>query len=149
MNCECLWASHLKNASAKLKTLKRNDINKFFDKINKNVGINWAPVWTRPSGRAGDSGRDTFEKQNIIKCKIKELNGLPRCFDSDSPARSGRVGLGVLHTCQHIIQESLNIIQTITQASNAIIHIPRLRHSVSIIQPNAYNYFHLYHTYVT
>ena len=66
-----------KNASAKLKTLKRNDINKCFDKINENVGVNRAPVRTRPSGRAGNSGRDTFEKENVIKCKIKELNGRP------------------------------------------------------------------------
>ena len=59
------------NASVKLKTLKRNDINKCFAKINENVGVNRAPIRTRPSSRAGDSGRDTFEKENLIKCKIK------------------------------------------------------------------------------
>ena len=32
------------NAFAELKTLKRNDINKCFDKINENVGVNRAPV---------------------------------------------------------------------------------------------------------
>ena len=58
--------------------------------INKNVEVNWAPVRTRPSSRAADSGHDTFEKQNIIKCKIKELNGRPRGFDSDSSTGSGR-----------------------------------------------------------
>ena len=77
------------NAYAKLKTLKRNDINKCFDKINENVGVNRAPVRTRPSGRAGDSGRDTFQKENLIKCKIKELNGHPRGFGSDPPNRVG------------------------------------------------------------
>ena len=73
-----------------MKTLKRNDINKCFDKINENVGVNRASVRTRPSGRAGDSGYDTFEKENSIKCKIKELNGCPRGFSSDSPTGLGR-----------------------------------------------------------
>ena len=73
-----------------MKTLKQNDINKCFDKINKNVGVNRAPVRTRSLGRAGDSGRDTFEKENLIKCKIKELNWRPRGFGSDSPTGSGR-----------------------------------------------------------
>ena len=82
------------NASAKLKTLKRNDINKCFDKINENVGVNRAPVRARPSGRAGDSGCDTFEKENLIKCKIKELNGRSRSFGSDPPNRVWS-GLGV------------------------------------------------------
>ena len=50
------------NASAKLKTVKQKDINKCFDKINENVGVNQAPVWIRHLGRAGDSGRDIFEK---------------------------------------------------------------------------------------
>ena len=35
-------------------------INKSFDKINENVGVNRAPVRIRHSGRAGDSGRDNF-----------------------------------------------------------------------------------------
>ena len=82
------------NAFVKLKTLKRNDINKCFDKINENVGVNWAPVQARPLGRAGDSGRDTFEKENLIKCKIKELNWRPRSFGSDPPNRVGS-GSGV------------------------------------------------------
>ena len=73
-----------------MKTLKRNDINKCFDKINENVGVNRAPVLTLPSGQARDSGRDTFEKENLIKCKIKELNGRRRGFGSDSPTRLGR-----------------------------------------------------------
>ena len=77
------------NASAKLKTLKRNDINKCFDKINEKVEVNQAPVWTHPSGRAGDSGCDTFEKENLIKCKIKELKGRLRGFGSDPPNRVG------------------------------------------------------------
>ena len=43
-------------------------INKnVFDKINKNVRVNRAPVRIRHSGRAGDSGRDIFEKENVIK----------------------------------------------------------------------------------
>ena len=73
-----------------MKTLKRNDINKCFDKINENVGVNRAPVRTRPSSLVRDSGRNTFEKENLIKCKIKELNRRPRGFDSDSPTGSGR-----------------------------------------------------------
>ena len=80
------------NASAKLETLKRNDINKCFDKINENVGVNRAPVLTRPLSSAGDSGRDTFEKENLIKCKIKEFNRRPRGFGSDPPTGSGWVG---------------------------------------------------------
>ena len=72
-----------------MKTLKRNDINKCFDKINENVGVNRAPVRTRPSGQARDSGRETFEKENLIKCKIKELNRHPRGVGSDSPTESG------------------------------------------------------------
>ena len=97
------------NASAKLKTLKQNDINKCFDKINENIRVNRASVWTRPSGQARDSGRDTFEKENEIKCKIKELNGRPRGFCSDSPNRVGS-GSGVatitfshfIHILQHL-----------------------------------------------
>ena len=55
------------NASALLKTLKRNDINKCFDKINENIGVNRAPVRIRHSGLAGDSGCDIFEKENLNK----------------------------------------------------------------------------------
>ena len=76
----------------KLKPLPQlNKLIKCFNKINKNVGVNRAPIWIRHSGRARDSGRDTFEKENLIKCKIKELNGRPRGFGSDSPIGSGRV----------------------------------------------------------
>ena len=53
-------------ASANLKTLKQNDINKCFDKINKNVGVSRASVRTRPSGRAGDSGRNTLKKKREL-----------------------------------------------------------------------------------
>ena len=88
------------NASAKLKTLKQNDINKCFDKINENVGVNRAPVWTRPSGRARDSGRDTFEKENLIKCKIKELNGASPGFRLES-SKPGRVRLRSRHRNSH------------------------------------------------
>ena len=47
---------------------------KCFDKINENVGVNRAPVRIRHSGRAGDSGRDTFENKNLTIRKIKEIN---------------------------------------------------------------------------
>ena len=33
----------------------------------KTVGVNRGSVQIDPSGRAGDSGRDIFEKQNLIK----------------------------------------------------------------------------------
>ena len=58
----------------KLKPLpQRNDIIKCFDKINKNVGVNRAPVRICHSGRARDSGRDIFEKENLITRKKKEI----------------------------------------------------------------------------
>ena len=50
-----------------------NDIIKCFDKINENVGVNRAPVRILHSGRAGDSGRETFEKGNLITKKIKRI----------------------------------------------------------------------------
>ena len=50
-----------------------NDIIKCFDKINENVEINRAPVRIRHSGCAGDSGRYTFEKENLITWKIKRI----------------------------------------------------------------------------
>ena len=50
-----------------------NDIIKCFDKINENVGVNQTPVWIRHSGQAGDSGYDTFEKENLITRKIKRF----------------------------------------------------------------------------
>ena len=55
----------------KTETASTTKQKKCFNKINENVGVNWAPVWIRHSGRAGDSDRDTFEKENLIKCKIK------------------------------------------------------------------------------
>ena len=55
------------NVSAQIENLKRNNIKKMFDKIIENVGVNQAPVRIRPSGRARDSGHDTFEKENVIK----------------------------------------------------------------------------------
>ena len=48
------------NASAYLKTVKRKDINKCFDKTNENVGVNRAPIRIRHAGRARDSGRYIF-----------------------------------------------------------------------------------------
>ena len=44
-----------------------NKLIKCFDKINENVGVNRAPVRIHHSGRAEDSGRDTFENENLIK----------------------------------------------------------------------------------
>ena len=80
-----------------MKTLpQRNDIMKCFDKINENVGVNRASVRIRHSGRAENSGRDTFEKENLIKRKIKELNGRLRGFGSDPPIGSGQAR-GLLH----------------------------------------------------
>ena len=66
-----------------------NKLIKCFDKINENVGVNWAPVRIRHSGRARDSGCDIFEKENLITRKIKEINraspgfGLNSLFGSD------------------------------------------------------------------
>ena len=50
---------------------QRNNIIKCFDKINEIVGVNRALVLIRHSGRAGDSGRGIFEKENLIIRKIK------------------------------------------------------------------------------
>ena len=47
--------------------LQLNKLNKRFNKINENVGVKQAPVRIRPSGQAGVSGRDNFEKENLIK----------------------------------------------------------------------------------
>ena len=85
-----------------MKTLERNDINKCFDKINENVGVNQAPVWTRPSGRAGDLGHDTFEKENLIKCKIKELNRRLEGFGLDSPTGSNRAHESPHNGCENL-----------------------------------------------
>ena len=49
------------------------DINKCFDEIRENVGVNRAPVRIRHSGRAEDSGRDIFEKENLNK-KVNKKN---------------------------------------------------------------------------
>ena len=52
----------------KLKPLPQlNKLNKRFNKINENVGVNRAPVRIRHWGRAGVSGGDNFEKENLIK----------------------------------------------------------------------------------
>ena len=66
-------------------------INKnVFDKINKNVAVNWAPVRICHSDRTGDSGRDIFENENLITRKIKEINRASPSFGSDSPFGSDR-----------------------------------------------------------
>ena len=44
--------------------IKRNDINKCFDKINENVGVNWAPVGIYHSGWARVLGSNIFGKEN-------------------------------------------------------------------------------------
>ena len=44
-----------------------NKLNKRFNKINENVGVNRAPFGSTLSGRAGVSGHDNFEKENLIK----------------------------------------------------------------------------------
>ena len=54
--------------------LQLNKLKKCFDKINENVGVNRAPVQIRHLGRAGDSGRDTFENENLIKRQLKGFN---------------------------------------------------------------------------
>ena len=68
-----------------------NKLIKCFDKINKNVRVNRDLVWIRHSGRAGDSGRDIFEIENLITRKNKRnKTEHPRGFGSDSPIGSGR-----------------------------------------------------------
>ena len=44
-------------------------------------------------GQVGDSGRDIFEKENLITRKIKEINRASPGFGLD--LHSGRTGLGV------------------------------------------------------
>ena len=57
-----------KKKKKKLKPLPQlNKLNKRFNKINENVGVNRAPVQIRHLGQAGVSGRDNFEKENLIK----------------------------------------------------------------------------------
>ena len=67
-----------------------NELIKCFHKINENVEVNRAPVRIRHSGRAGDSGCDIFEKENLITRKIKEINRASPGFGSDSPFESDR-----------------------------------------------------------
>ena len=73
-----------------------NKLIKCFDKINENVGVNRALVRIRHSGRAKDSDRDIFEKENLITRKIKEINRASPGFGSDSPIGSDRAW-GSLH----------------------------------------------------
>ena len=53
------------------RVIKKSKMEKYkqnvFEKIIENVGVNWVPGWIRQSGRVGDSGRDTFENENLIK----------------------------------------------------------------------------------
>ena len=51
---------------------QRNDIIKCFDKINKNVGVNRAPVRIRHLDLAGDSGHDIFFKIKFNNTKNKK-----------------------------------------------------------------------------
>ena len=68
-----------------------NKLIKCFDKINENIGVNRAPARIRYSGRAGDSGRNIFEKENLITQKNKRnKTKRPRGFGSDLPIRSGQ-----------------------------------------------------------
>ena len=53
-------------------------------------------VRIRHSGRARDSGREIFEKENLITQKIKEINRASPGFGSDSPFGSNRAR-GSLH----------------------------------------------------
>ena len=62
-----------------------NELIKCFVKINENVGVNRAPVRIRHSGRAEDSDRDIFGKENLITRKIKVINRASLGFGSDSP----------------------------------------------------------------
>ena len=60
----------------------------------KNVGVNRAPVQIRHSGRAGDSGWDIFEKENLITQKIKRNKRASLGFRFGLANRVG-LGLGV------------------------------------------------------
>ena len=61
--------------------------------IIENVGVNRAPAWICQPSRVGDSGRDTFENENLIKPN--------KCFEmiienvgvNRAPARIGLSGL--------------------------------------------------------
>ena len=55
------------------KVQNRLTLTTCFGKIVENVGVNRAPVRIRLSGRVGDSGRDTFENENLIRRN--------KCFD--------------------------------------------------------------------
>ena len=50
-----------------LKTKNLIKPNRCFEMIIENVGVNRAPAWIHLLGRVGDSGRDTFENENLIK----------------------------------------------------------------------------------
>ena len=77
--------------------MQLNELIKCFDNINENVGVNRAPVRIRHSGRAWDSGRDIFEKKNVITQKNKRnKTECPRGFGLDSPFGSDRAR-GSLH----------------------------------------------------
>ena len=62
----------------------------------KTVGVNQDPVRIYPSGRAGDSGCDTFTKEKKqMKSKQKELNE-HLGTGSDPPIESDRKGVSHL-----------------------------------------------------
>ena len=81
--------------------------------IIENVGVNRAPSWIHQSGQVGDSGRDTFENENLIKPSkcfemIIENIGVKR-----APAwihQSGQVGYSGRDTF-----ENKNLNKTITK----------------------------------
>ena len=70
-----------------------NKLIKCFDKINENVGVNRAPIRILHWGRAGDSGRGIFEKENLITRKNKEIKSSVLGV-SVRTHQSGRAGLG-------------------------------------------------------
>ena len=72
-----------------------NKLIKCFDKINENIGVNRAPVRIIHLDRAGDSGRDIFEKENLItRDNKRNKTERPQGFGSDLPIGSGRAGGG-------------------------------------------------------
>ena len=80
-----------------------NDIIKCFDKINENVGVNRAPVRIRHSGRAEDSDRDTFEKENLITRKIKRIKRASPGFRFVLAIRVGPgSGVGTKEVCRKV-----------------------------------------------
>ena len=91
----------------------------------KTVGVNRASVRIRPSGKAGDYGRDTFTKQtnkqtNKQMKKKKELNKHPRT-DSDLPIGSNRKGVLVCFFPYRLKTPQIHIV---TRASHfSCIHV--------------------------